>query len=141
MILINELMQKHKEEAWRDRYQMTTDETLVFYRSMLESERVIPYIINNELLGYVEFTRINYAQLGYIMCQERFFPELYDQQGEIIFIVDLWTKPDANVGLNLIRHFKEQIMQRMSHVSYMVGQHQGKRHKPFAIHKIKQGEI
>ena len=137
MMLLDELIRLHKTETWRDACKMSADDVLAYYREMLESERIIPYIVGDELIGYVEYTRLNYAQLGYIVCQQRVFPELFDPQGEIVFIIDLWVKDSKTFG-NLINYFKEEILRKSPHVIYMVGQHQGKRLKPYSIHKLKE---
>lgn len=136
MTLLEQMLEIRKTEPWQA---LNDDETLkVHYVELIKAGRLIPYEVDGELIGYVEFTRLNFAQLGYLMVTGEAPYELFDRQGAITFITNLHLKDNCSDSVNLIRHFKRTILEKYPKVSYIVGQHQGKRLKPYAVHKLRE---
>jgi len=70
-----------------------------YFEEMIRRGNIITIAHEGELLGYVEFHRLNFEQFGRVTCKAEFFPlDENTVDGEVCYIANLWIKDDMRKG-------------------------------------------
>ena len=116
-----------EKESYHER-KLSREEAVKYFTRLLENNNILFYEHEGQVLGYVEFWRINYEQLGRIICKQPFSAYLEDiTNGDICYLADIWIDPDYRDG-KILKIFKLGFFQRNYNCKFFVGE-------PIAKHK------
>ena len=103
---------------------------------MLDKNRIAYYCVGKRIVGYVESWRVNYYQLGKIICGETFDPE-YEMvnQGHILYIANVWIDEDYK-GQKILSILKEAVFRHNIQCEYIVGEKINKKSQPVKVWKM-----
>lgn len=104
------------------------------WQNILNKERVL-YTLNEEgkILGYVESWRINYAQLGWILCNNPFDVALHDiVSGNICYVANTTILPEYRFT-HVVRDLKTRFFEQNKECEFFVGEARRKKHQPFKV--------
>ena len=93
--MINDLVRiYHEEEPWHQT-KLSQEEAEKYFKVLLEKGRIITYTHEESVVGYVETWRINYEQLGRIICKAFFSAYTEDvETGNICYVANIWVHKD-----------------------------------------------
>lgn len=96
MTIVEQLTQVYlTKEKWHKRY-LSEEEANKYHERLIMQGNIITYVDNGELIGYLEFWRINYTQLGRILCDNPIITDVEDIiSGDIAYINNMWIREDA----------------------------------------------
>lgn len=87
------------KEKWH-KHKLSKEESDEYHERLLVQGNIITYVRNGELLGYLEFWRINFEQLGRVICNREFFVFEEDiLNGNIAYIANMWINPEDRNGV------------------------------------------
>lgn len=78
------------QENWHE-HKLSKEDSDAYHERLLMQGNIITYIENNELLGYLEFYRINFEQFGRMVCDINipvFEENILD--GNIALVKNMW---------------------------------------------------
>lgn len=127
----------HRKEWWQD--PSMSDEILAsYFDNLIKSGNIILYIENDIVVGYVEFWRINFEQLGRILCGAKFLAESEDiTNGSIAYLANVHVIEEHRLK-EPIKILKESFFKRNFHCDYFVGEARRKKHQPFKCFSRKE---
>lgn len=115
---------------------MNPQQVFIYYKTMMGTGRIVTITSSTgEMLAFIEFSRINFEQLRHIVSSGEINPSMWDDDGTIIFVSDLYVYPKFKKS-GVLNYFKDELLDRNPLCSYMIGQHQNKKSKNFAVHRI-----
>ena len=121
-------------ETWQ-RNKMSMEEAIKYHTKLLSDENIIFYEENNELLGYVEFWKINFEQFGKIICHAPFSSYLEDVKGgNIAYCANVWVKPDMRQS-HIIKILTWQFFKHCDSCEYYAGYALRKKTQPVKVFK------
>ncbi len=86
------------QEDWH-RFKLPEEEANQYHERLLMQGNIITYVENDELLGYLEFWRINFEQFGRLVCDVPILTDVEDiTTGNIAYINNMWITPDKRNG-------------------------------------------
>jgi ribosomal protein S18 acetylase RimI-like enzyme len=141
--IIDELLDVYyKNEYWHQN-KMPEEEARKYHKKLLEQGNIIPYVDNGNLLGYVEFWRINFEQFGKIICKVPFSAYLQNvTDGNIAYLANVWINPEFRHS-GVIKALKMKFFAANYKCEYFVGEALRKRTQPVKVFKrrdiLKQG--
>jgi len=122
------------EEYWH-KNKLPRQESERYFDCLLKKGNIIYYMQNEELVGYVEFWRINYEQMGRLLCKEVFLPmEENINDGKICYLSNTWIKPECRMT-NVARLLKVQFFKHNFRCEYFIGEALRKPHAPVKVFK------
>ena len=66
-----------------------------YYDKLYKQGNIVTCDFNNEILGYVEFWKINFEQFGRIICHVKFCGDGEDiQNGNLAYVANVWIAPE-----------------------------------------------
>jgi len=89
----------HNYEYWH-KSKLSVEDSNKYHEILIMQGNILTYVENDILIGYVEVWRINYEQLGRILCEEKFF--VFDENitdGNIAYIHNMWIAPEHRMSL------------------------------------------
>ena len=112
MNIIEQLVKVYQDNELGNYGVLTDLETERYYSSMLGNGRIQTLVEHNNLLGFIESWRVNFEQLGRIVCWTNFSALKEDiTKGDIAWVSDIWVakdrRGDGEVAKRLIEMFKE----------------------------------
>lgn len=125
--ILNQLLDVYYlEEPWQ-KNKMPVEEARKYHSNLLDSGNISYYEENEEVLGYVEYWKINYEQFGRIICGEPFSAYLEDvNSGNIAYVANTWIKEDERRG-RVVRILKLMFYKNCCSCDYYVGEARRKR--------------
>mgnify|MGYP001193182069 FL=1 len=88
---------------------------------------------NGHVAGYIETWRVNYDQLGRIVCDEPFHIEHEDiQTGNIAYIAGLTIRPELRSSCTML-DLKHRFFMANFMCEYFIGEKRNKRHAPLKV--------
>ena len=112
---------------------LPVDELTSYHERHLMNGNIITYIVNGELLGYIESWKISYEQLGRICCNLTLAHEEDLISGNICLITFMYITPDmrnAEVFLNL----GKTLIDRNKNCTHFVAMQFPKKHKQIQVY-------
>ena len=99
MNIVSALMEVYyNEENWHAT-KLDKVEAEKYFKKLIEKERIIFHTDKESLVGYVETWRINYEQLGRIICKAPFSAYTEDvETGNIAWLANTWIHKDFRRG-------------------------------------------
>ena len=121
-------------QPWQEFY-MPRQDAIGYFLKMIDRGNIISICDEDNLLGYMEFWRLNYEQIGRLMCHAPFWTyEENTTDGNLCYVANIWIKPERRQG----QVFKaiEQIFFNINHsAEYYCGFANRKKTKPFKVFK------
>ena len=75
---------------------VTRTDLQYYFRQLITKDRIIVYMENEEIQGYAEWFNINYAQFGWIICDNHFNVGTQDiEHGNIAYLANVLVKPGS----------------------------------------------
>jgi len=126
------------EEGWH-KAKLSEEEATKYFDNLLEKGNIIYYEEKGKLLGYVEFWRINYEQLGRILCHASFSSYLENvQTGNICYFANCWIDKDQRGKREVFKILKFKFFNKNGDSDYFIGQALRKKHQPVKVFTRKQ---
>jgi hypothetical protein len=119
-------------ENWH-KVKLNKEESNKYHERLLMQGNIITYVTDGVLEGYLEFYRINYEQLGRILCDIQLGDNEDLLTGNIAFINRMWIKEEfrnTRIFNTLGALFLER--NKDAHIFATIQQH--KHHKPFQVY-------
>lgn len=94
-------------ETWH-KNKLSEADANVYHERLINQGNILTYVEDGILIGYVEVWRINYDQLGRILCEVPFY--VFDENitnGNIAYIHNMWIKPEHRMNLVKRKILKE----------------------------------
>ena len=86
----------HKEWWVTEEGKLTPEIAYKYYDKLYKQGNIIICELDGEVLGYVEFWRINFEQFGRIICHTDFCGDSEDiLSGNIGYVANVWIKPEC----------------------------------------------
>lgn len=107
------------KETWH-KNKLSKEEADEYHRRLIMQKNIITYIEDKKLIGYIEVWKINFEQLGRLICEIPFF--VFDENitdGNIAYISNMWISPDHRFNLVNKRIVKD-FFNRFSSCEYML---------------------
>ena len=106
------------------------------FQILLDKNRIITcFGPDGELIGYVESWRIDYQQLGYLICHAG-YPINFDnwdiENGNICYLTNIIIHPDYRFKY-VIQYLKLEFMRQNYSCDYFIGQAYRKKHQPLKV--------
>ena len=131
--VLDQLTRIHYEyENWHDKNQPKS-EVKQYISKVIKKGRLLVYVSQGEVLGYVESWRLDYDQWGKIVCHESFSP--CDQEvnfGPIAYVANVWIHPDHRRS-NVFKMLYIGFMQQNWNAKYFVGVALRKKTQPIKV--------
>lgn len=94
--LVEELVRIYYEEETWHQTRLSKEEAFKYHEYVLSKGRIIPVVQRGQLLAYVESWRVNFTNLGRILCHAPFFPLEEDiETGNICYGANIWIKREC----------------------------------------------
>lgn len=109
------------------------DEAIKYFERLMIKGNIITYVQNGELLGFLEFWRINNEQFGRICCNQTLAHEEDLFSGNICLITRMYISPtlrNAETFINIGREFLE----KNKTATHYVAMQFHKKHKPLQVY-------
>ncbi len=124
MSLVEQLAEVYlTHESWHTK-KLPYEEAIDYYEVAVRKQRIIPYLDNGNLLGYVESWVINYEQFGRILCRLPFDISKEDiEHGPICYIEGTWIEPKMRgFGRDVHRDLTQRLFEQNLHCEFFVGE-------------------
>ena len=133
------IVEQLNEVYWKSEWWQSHNETPAgitnYHQAMLDKENIITYVLNGELLGYVEHWNINFEQFGRLICHEKFIAPLENTtDGNICYVANTWIKPEYRNSF-VYKELKYKFFEQNSHCEFYVGEALRKKHCPIKVFK------
>lgn len=103
---------------------------------LLQKDRIIAYAELGEVLGYCEYWRVTFEQLGRMVCHERFDVSQEDiETGPIAVVNNVTIKPCARRS-TAIRYLRDQFWNRNADATYYTGEAARKKENLWKVFKV-----
>lgn len=104
-----------------------------YHERLLMQGNIITYVIDGELKGYLEFYRINYEQLGRIVCGLALNHTEDLLTGNIAFINRMWVKQELR-NTSVFNIIGNEFLSKNHNAHIFATMQHHKHHKPFQIY-------
>lgn len=138
MGVLDQLVEFYHREEWHAT-RISDDEARAYYMRLFQTGRIITCMEGDLLLGYVEFTRVNLTQLGYLMLADTIDTDIYDPKGHVVYVSGLYI-PEQFRSVGVIQHLKREIIAANPDAQFLVGETQGRHRKSWAVYRINKGK-
>lgn len=122
LTIVEQLNKIYDKYEWWQSHKETLAGITNYHQAMLDKGNLICYIIEGEVLGYVEVWRINYEQFGRLICHEKFVAPFEDTiHGNIAYVSNVWIREDKRKS-EVTEFLKKEFFKRNHHCDYFVGE-------------------
>jgi len=133
MNIINQLIKVYyAEENWHKKI-LSPKETEKYHKELLRKGRIIYVEEKGELLGYTESWRINFEQLGRLVCHASFSAYLENvTDGNIAYVANTWIKKEHRKG-KIYKILRNRFFSLNKDCEYFVGKALRKKTQPIKV--------
>lgn len=125
----------HTEENWHSN-KLHIDDANKYHQKLLDQGNILTYIQDDQVLGYVEFWRLNYNQWGRLVCGERVNIEEGITSGNIAYVNNGWIDSNYRGGF-VYRHLHDLYFAANKDCDYFTAFRRIKKHQPVIIYNKK----
>lgn len=131
--IVDQLSEVYYKYEWWHKNRLNKIELDKYHIKLLDNNNIIYYEENGELLGYVEFWRINFEQFGRLICQCPFSAYLEDvQSGKIAYVANVWIKENVR-HTHVARVLKLMFFNANENCEFFVGEARRKKSEPVKV--------
>lgn len=97
-----------EKETWH-KNRLSEQEANLYHERLLTQGNILTIVENEELVAYIEVWRVNFEQLGRLVCGEAVYA--FDENivdGEIAYVNNGWVKENSKVAKVLESNFLER---------------------------------
>lgn len=133
--IINQLTDVyHNFETWH-KQKLTREQSNEYHERLMINGNILTYIKSGELIGYLEFWRINFEQLGRLVCGQPVLTDIEDLlSGNIAYINNMWINPDDRGGF-AFEFLASMFLSRNKDAEFFVAFRNLKHNKPIQVYK------
>lgn len=98
--IVKQLTFVYKNYEYWHKNKLSDEDSDLYHERLLMQGNILTYIENDKLIGYVEVWRINFEQLGRLLCEIPFY--VFDENitdGNIVYIHNMWISPEHRMSL------------------------------------------
>lgn len=132
MSVVEQLLDIYSLETWHDT-RMPYLDALAYHDILLENGAITVAMENTMVLGYIEVWKINFEQLGRIMCGENFsaiHEDIYN--GNIAFLANMWIRPEFRLGW-VIKYLRLKFFGKYGDCRFYTGKTTKRSTAPFQV--------
>jgi hypothetical protein len=119
-MIIDQLFDIYKQESWH-KTRMNYEDFTNYTEILIDRKNTFWVEIDGQVVGYMELLKINFEQLGRLVCDEPFYVDLEDTtSGNIAWVQSFWIDARFRNG-EVIRKMKEPYYERISTCDYITG--------------------
>ena len=123
----------HEKEHWH-KNKLSVEDANKYHERLLMNGNIITYVLDGELIGYLEFWRITYEQFGRLVCGDTINAMAEDLlTGEIAYINNMWISEDYRGGEAFNTLAKEFLFKNVD-CQYFSTFRPFKNHKPIIVY-------
>ena len=138
--IVDQLVKIYYNEEWWQSKKLSQEEARRYHTTLLAKGRILYYENLGQLYGYVESWRINFHQLGELVCHRPFSAVVEDvSTGNICWLANVWINKKYRES-DVIGALKLSFFRLNYYCEYFVGE----RHKPNRVqtfHVLKRQEF
>lgn len=111
MTIIAQLTRIYNEKETYHKTRLSEQEANEYHKKMLDMRQILTYVVDGELIGYLEFYRITFEQFGRICCEQQLSNTEDLSSGPIAFINRMYIKEEhrrSELFMNLVNEFIER---------------------------------
>lgn len=124
----------YREENWHLN-RLSKEEANLYHRTLLNMGNIFTYVANDELLGYVEFWRIDREQLSRLVLNETVYALQEDiSNGEIAYINNMWITPTQRNG-HVFNILSQLFLENNKDATHFITFRGTKHNKPMQVYK------
>ena len=112
---------------------LSYSEALQYFERLMMNGNIITFIKDGELLGFIEFWRINFLQFGRICCNITLAHDENLLDGNICLITRMYIRPDDRNGHTFL-HLGSQLLEKNKDVDFYAAMQMHKKHKPLQVY-------
>ena len=116
---------------------LTYEEALEYFERLIMNGNIITYVKDNELLGFIEYWRINNEQFGRICCNYTLAHEEDLLHGNICLITRMYIVPDLRNAETFVVLGRQLLEKNKDAVNFAAMQFH-KVHKPLQVYSREQ---
>jgi hypothetical protein len=109
-----------------------------YYNKLVDEDKIIvEWDSDRDVVGYVEYFRLNYAQFGWMICNGTI--DIFKHSisgGNIAYLANILIRPMER-KTRVIRKLKKRFFELNRDADFITGSKNGKRYKPIAVFKNK----
>lgn len=137
MDIVEQLIDFHHRESWH-KNGISDDVLRVYFKSVLSKGRILLCMDGERILGYCESWRINFEQLGRILCGAVFCADGENiNDGNIAYVANAHILPEYQDGW-VYKFLKDAFLKQNYACEYFVGEARRKKHQPFKCFKRRE---
>ena len=132
MTIIEQLTKIYHEKEFWHKKKLPVEEINNYHEKMMNMRQILTYIVDGELIGYLEFYRITFEQFGRICCNEQLSDTEDLSSGPVAFINRMYIKEEhrrSDLFMELVNQFIER---NINAEHYATLQHH-KKHKSLQV--------
>lgn len=133
MSIVKELTNLYLNVLPKNTIMLPYDEALAYYERLLMNGNVITYVKDGELLGYIEFWRLDFSQWGRICANMTLAHEENLTEGPVCLIVSMWIKQDLRNGETFL-FLGRSFLEHNKDAEHFAAQQVQKKHKPLQVY-------
>ena len=123
----------HSDEEWWHNEKMSKEDSFEYFKCMINKGRIIYLIEDGIMLGYLESWRINYEQMGKLICHAPFSSCVQDvENGFICYLSNIWIKPSERRG-KVFKELKRLFFEQNNDCLYFIGHAMRKKTQPVKV--------
>src|SRR6266705_2313492 len=120
--IIQQLVEIYQRFEWWHKERLTKEQAEKYHEILLSKNRIILCIHDSVVLGYVESWRVNFEQLGRLICHERFCAETEDfETGPICYVANTFIRPEWR-DTYVYKYLRSEFFRQNFSCSYFVGE-------------------
>lgn len=137
-IIIKQLWEIYDKSEWWHKEKLAKEEADKYHSILLNQGNIITCSEGDNLLGYVEFWRINYEQFGRIICGEGFSALCEDViHGHIAYVANTFIRPEYRKG-EVYKMLRDRFFEFNKECTHFVGEARRKKSAPVKVFKRSQ---
>lgn len=111
------------------------DDANEYHERLLVNGNILTYIIKDELIGYLEFWRLDFEQLGRLLCGDSILTDKEDLlNGKVAYINNMWINYEYRNGL-AFNILASMFLSRNKDAEYFIAFRNLKHNKPIQVYK------
>jgi len=124
------------KEWWvREEDKLPYNTALRYYTKLYNQGNILVCEINEEVVGYVEFWKINFEQFGRIICHAKFCGDGEDiQNGNLAYVANVWIAPEHRNSW-VTKKLKIDFYKNTHNCEFFCGQATRKKTQPVKVFK------
>ncbi len=134
MSIIDQLTRIYEKLEWWHRQKLSTEDANDYHERLLLNGNILTYVVDGELVGYLEFWLISYEQFGRLVCGKNIATDTEDiLGGNIALINNMWVDENHRSGA-AFEILAAQFLSRCKTAEFYVAFRRVKRHQPIQVY-------